>query len=428
MPAPKKSARLLPLSVLFVFITLLVLAACGETANLPVQTKPLPTLAPTNTPVPAAPLISLNRDDLLRTSVTASLLGSGSTFAAPIYAAWFEQFRRTSPNVKIEYQAIGSGNGRRSLLGTPVAAVGTLTPTVPNDFAGSDAPFLSSELLAASQKGQLLHIPTAVGAVVVAYNLKEAPRLKLSGPLLADIFLGKITRWNDPRIQSENTEIQLPDRELRPVVRGKNESSGTSEIFTRYLSVVSDDFRSAVGPGGQPKWTLKTTADNGRALEGQGNDGMADQILKNEGSIGYVDQGVADDKKITYALVRNKTGRFIYPERESVSAAAAGAFIPDDFRTFIVDAEGANTYPIVGFTWLIVWRDLNLMPNPSPDKARAMATFLWWALHDGQRSLPAGYAALPEALIPRLERLFIPASANQTDRVLLFQGKPLVSK
>jgi phosphate transport system substrate-binding protein len=422
MPVRKHSVFWLPLALVTFLTGALVLTACGDNAQPPVQTGQLPTLAPTFTPAPPPPLVALNRDNLNRTDVAATLTGGGSTFADPIYKAWIPAYTRNSPNVRIEYQASGSGNGRRALLGTPVPTPGFASPV---DFAGSDAPFLGSELVTASQKGQnaqLIHFPAALGAVVLAYNLKEAPRLKLSGATLANIYLGKITRWNDPAIAAENTDVQLPDREIRVVIRARTESSGTSEIFTRYLSVVSDEFRGTVGPGGSPKWTLKTAAENGRTLEGVGNDGVSDQIARTDGAIGYVDQGVADLKKLAYAEIRNKTGRFIYPSNETVSAAAAGAFIPDDFRTFIVNAEGANTYPIAGFTWLIVWRDLSFMPNPSPQKAQALTSFLWWGLHEGQRTLPAGYAPLPESLVPRLERLFV----GEADKVLVYQGKPLV--
>jgi phosphate transport system substrate-binding protein len=404
-----------------------LLTACGSQENQPVLTKPLPTLAPTYSPIPARALNPVNREEFGRSNATVSLVGSGSTFAEPIYRNWSNLFNRTSPNVKIEYQGIGSGGGRTAFLGTPVAPVGSITPQVPNDFAGTDAPFRGQELLNASQKGEVFHIPMAVGAVVLTYNLKEVPNLKLSGSTIANIFLGNITRWNDSSIQNDNPDVKMPDREIRPVIRAKKApGSGTSEIFTRYLAVVSDDFRVKTGPSSSPNWLLKTVEEGGRTLEGTGNDGVIQAVRNNDGSIGYADQGAADEAKLSYASIRNKTGRFIYPTVENVSAAVLGSFIPDDFRAFIVNSEGENTYPIAGFTWLIVWRNLGQMPGATLPKAEAMVAFLWWGLHEGQRNLPKGYAALPDALVVRLERLFVTNQPQPEQKVFIFNNQPIL--
>ncbi len=413
-----------------------LLTACGEQDIAPAQSSALPPLSPTNTPEPAPAVGLLGSDNLSRTTIKANLVGSGSTFAAPIYSQWLnandpKSFVKSSPGVNITFQAIGSGSGRAALLGTPVAAVNDINPTVPTDFAGSDSPFNATGLLSASSKGQLVHLPVAVGAVVAIYNLKEVPQLKLSGPTLAAIFQGVITSWNDPAIVKENLDAKLPGKPITVVIRKKGTSSGTTDIFTRYLSVVSDKFREQFQPDGSFKWAIKSLSEGGTTLEGTTNEEVATNVRTGDGRIGYVDQGVADSDqlKTAYAAIRNKTGRFIYPNLDNVSAAASGSFIPDDFRTFIVDAEGSETYPIVGFTWLITWRDLKQMPAPSKDKAAALTSFLWWAIHQGQTDLPKGYAPLPASLVPRLERLFLTEKINNpVEKVFLYEGQPLLAQ
>lgn len=409
-----------------------LLTACGDQDTDPAQTSPLAALPPTVTPVPAPAIGGLSRPELGRSTVTTRLVGSGSTFAASVYRDWFPLFKKDSPNITIEYQAIGSGSGRNAFLGTPVAALNNIP--LPLDFAGSDAPFRTEQLERASQKGDITHIPTTLGAVVAVYNLREVPNLRLSGPTLARIYMGSIIQWNDPAIELDNPELKgkLPNRQITVVIRARNTGSGTSEIFSRYLSVADGEFRDRVGPSDRPAWDKAEKWRSVKAQEADSNEAVATAVRNTDGAIGYVDQGAADEAKLTYAAIRNKTGRYIKPEPDnlqSVSAAAAGAFIPDDFRTFLVDAEGTNTYPIVGFTWLIVWRDLAKMPNPSPDKAKAMTSFLWWAIHDGQRSLPKGFAPLPESLVPRLERLFVPEPGQERPetKVFIYDGKVLLS-
>ena len=445
----------LPLLVVSLLVLSSLLAACGTQNADPVQSSALPTLASTPTPVPAAPVGNLGSDDFNHTTAPATLVGSGSTFAQPIYTQWLnpddpKSFIKTSPSVKISYQSIGSGSGRKALLSTPVPTANNITPTVPTDFAGSDSPFNAIELQAAASKttagttpvagqGQLVHIPTAIGGVVAIYNLKSVSHLNLSGPTLAAIFLGKITTWNDPAIQTDNPGVSMPSEPIIVVIRqktsgaGSDITSGTSDIFTRYLSVVSDDFRKQFTTNADTssvfKWAIKTTAEGGTAMQGNSNDDIVTAVKGGDGRIGYVDQGVADADQLTYAAIRNKTGRFISPTLANVSAAATNSFIPDDFRTYIVDAEGSDTYPIVGFTWLITWRELDQLPAASKDKATALTTFLWWAIHDGQADLPAGYAPLPASLIPRLERLFVTEKSNNpVSKVFLFQGQPVFTQ
>jgi phosphate transport system substrate-binding protein len=349
------------------------------------------------------------------TNVTAELNASGSTFAEPIYTKWFPLYKTAAPNVKINYQATGSGNGRAAFLGTPVSI--TPIPKVPSDFADSDAAFTAQQLADSKIKNEIVHIPLALGGVAVAYHIDGlSTQLRLAGTTLANIFLGNITNWNDAAIAADNPGIALPNKPIRIVIRSRTTSSGTTEIFTRYLSVVSADFRTKVGPGGAPKWLDKNQ------LEGADNDAIAALISQNDGAVGYVDLNSALDKKLAMASIRNVAGRYISPSVDSVTAAAQGISIPDDFRIFVVNAEGEGAYPIAGFTWLITWKDLTNMPGSNPDKANAMANFMWWAIHTGQDNLPNGFARLPASLTPRLEALFVNSDSN---KVFKFNKAPI---
>ncbi len=412
--------------LVMVLIGAMVLVACGNTVDQTLLTPAAVTaLAPTVQPAPVAALPNYGATQFGATNVTAELNGSGSTFANPIYSKWIPLFQVASvaPNVKINYVADGSGAGRNAFLGTPVvitAAAGLPTPIqpkVPADFADSDAALTGPQLVAARDKGDIVHIPIALGGVAVAYHLDGySGQVRLSGSTLADIFLGRITNWSDPKITDDNNGAALPNKALKPIIRTRGSSSGTTEIFTRYLSVVSPDFRNNPGPGGAPKWVDAIT------LQGPGNNEIADLISQNDGAVGYVDLNAALDKKLATAAIRNVTGRFIAPSVESVTAAATGISIPDDFRIFVVNAEGENAYSIVGFTWLITWRDLKNLPNSTQPKAEALSNFVWWFIHTGQQNLPPGFAPLPASLVPRLEALFV---NNDTTKVFQFGGKPI---
>jgi len=431
-----------PLWLAAVLLSSVVLAACGSDSSLSssITATALPQPAPSNTPIPATPLPNYPSNLFGATGVAAELVGGGSTLAEPIYKQWLGEYKKVAPKVNISYQPTGSGSGRGALLGTPVAANAVVArPTVPLDFAGSDAPFNGEDLLKISDSAKpdpanpninkdVLHVPAALGGVAMAYRLDNYKgELRLSGPTLARIYLGEIKDWSDPNIATDNSAIlaggAFPAKPITVVIRKRANSSGTSEIFTRYLSVVSSDFRTKVGPGGRPNWPTFGQ------LEGDGNDEVAAAISGKDGTIGYVDLTAAKEKKLPYATIRNQTGRFIEPTTETITAAAQGVSIPDDFRIFVVNAQGEYAYPIVGFTWLIVWRDFGNMPNPTSDKAQALANFLWWGIHDGQKNLPDGFAPLPISLVQRLEtRLVNQSGASDAKKVLTFKGQPIFNK
>lgn len=413
---PRKS-----LSILAIMLILSLLTACGQTSpnQAPVTIGALPTLRPTSTPVPATPLPNTVFNPQ---NFNTTINGSGATFPEEVYKRWIEEYAKIAPQTRIQYQAKGSGGGRTDFINGVT------------DFGASDAPLAGTQLVdATNKKGQIIHIPTVLGAVVVAYKLDNltakdgsTPELNLSGPLVADIFMGKIKTWNDAAILKENANLNLPNLPIRLAVRG--DSSGTTEIFARYLSVVSDEYRSKVDQKDLPKPRWKEFSQNaGAIVEGSGNGGVADEIAKTNGTLGYIDQGVAEARQIAYASIRNKAGRYINIKNNlaSITSATQGVSIPDDYRIFVVNGEGTNTYPIAGLTWLILPRDLSKLPNPSPQKAKAIVSFLWWALHDGQTKLPPGYAPLSNDLISRLEVTLI-ARGDDFARSFVYDGRPFL--
>jgi phosphate transport system substrate-binding protein len=407
-------SRYLSLGLVLLAVALL-LAGCGDTNAI--MASPPATLPATPTAIPATPLPNYSPSAFGATQITAELVGGGSTFAEPIYSKWISEYKKVAPNIKITYQGIGSGNGRTAFLGTPVAPQSNITVPPRYDFAGSDATFSGQQFVDVTNTGEVVHIPTVLGAVVVAYRLDGFNgELRLSGPTLAQIFLGKTTNWNSDDITKDNGGKVVANKPISLVIRSRTTSSGTSEIFSRYLSAVNSEFRDKVGPGGSPKWPSLGQ------VEGNGNEEVASAIGSKDGAIGYIDQAIADQKKLPYASIRNQTGRYIAPTIESITAAAQGVSIPDDFRIFVVNPEGETAYPIAGFTWLILWKDLNKMPNPSPDKAKALGNFVWWGLHDGQKVLPPGYAPLPVSLVPRLEARFVNKDAA---KVFQYDKQPL---
>jgi phosphate transport system substrate-binding protein len=313
----------------------------------------------------------------LTASATAQkLTGAGATFPNPIYSRWFSEYSASHPGVQINYQSIGSGAGIRQVT----------TKTV--DFGASDA-ILTDQQIAESQV-KLLIIPTVLGAVVPVYNVPGvSSELKFSGDVIADIYLGKITKWDDPRIKQENPGVNLPDHGILPVYR--SEGSGTNFIFTDFLSKVSPEFKSRVGSAASVRWPL--------GIGQKGNEGVAGMIRNSPYSFGYVELIYAVSNKMTYADVRNAAGKWIKASTESVTAAAAGSLktIPADYRVSITNASGADSYPISSFTWLLI-------PNPSGDsaKGKVLHDFLEWMLDHGE-SEAAGmtYAPLPGAVIAR---------------------------
>jgi phosphate transport system substrate-binding protein len=293
--------------------------------------------------------------------------GAGATFPQPIYTKWFDQYSRIDPSVRFNYQGIGSGGGQKQILAETV------------DFGASDGP-MSDENLAKAPRA-LWHIPTVAGAVVVSYNLPGNPTLKLDGPTLANIYLGKITKWNDPAITAQNSGVTLPDQDI--VVVHRSDGSGTSYIFTDYLSNVSSDWKAKVG---------KNTAVNWPAgLGGKGNAGVTGQVKQSPGAIGYVELAYAKQNNLPYADMKNAAGVYITPSIDSVTEALAGASIPDDFRFSMVNAPGEKAYPIAGATWILVYQQ-----QKDAAKGQKLVEFLKWAFVDGQKMAASlDYAALP---------------------------------
>jgi phosphate transport system substrate-binding protein len=309
-----------------------------------------------------------------------ALTGAGATFPQPIYSKWFSDYA-AQKGVKINYQSIGSGGGVRQIMEQTV------------DFGASDAP-MSDEDLARAKGGPILHIPTVLGADVITYNVPEiGPGLKLTGDVIADIFLGKIKKWNDPRIATLNTGTRLPASDILVVHR--SDGSGTTFIFTDYLSAVSPEWKRVVGKGKEVKWPT--------GIGAKGNEGVAGQVKQTPGSIAYVELAYAKQNQLPYASVRNSAGQFVQPTMESIYAAAESAApnIPpnSDYRISIVNPPGANAYPIASFTWLLVYR------NPTDaNKARLLNDFLKWALTDGSASARAlDFGPLPPAMAERLK-------------------------
>ncbi len=313
-------------------------------------------------------------------SQSVDLTGAGATFPYPIYSKWFADYA-ASTGVKINYQSIGSGGGIRQLSEQTV------------DFGASDAPMSDAELSSA-KGGAVLHFPTVLGAVVITYNIPGVARtLNLSGDVVADIFLGRITKWNDARVASQNRGVPLPSSDI--LVIHRSDGSGTSYIFTDYLTAVSPAWAAGPGKGKEVSWPV--------GLGGKGNEGVAGQIKQIPGSIGYVELAYARQNKLSYAAIRNADGRYVAPTIESVTAAADGAVKRlgkgTDYRVSIVNAVGKNSYPISSFTWILAYQN-----QTDPVKGKKLVSFLGWAYRDGQKSAPTlDYAPLPKSLIANLE-------------------------
>jgi phosphate transport system substrate-binding protein len=313
-----------------------------------------------------------------QTGAQAQLLinGAGATFPYPIYSKWFDEYAKVDPSVRFNYQSIGSGGGQKQITARTV------------DFGASDGPMSDENL--AKAPGKILHIPTVAGAVVITYNLPDNPKLKLDGPTLANIFLGNVTKWNDPQIASLNPDVKLPATDI--VVVHRSDGSGTSFIFTDYLSSVSPVWLDSVGKGTSVKWPT------GVGLGAKGNEGVAGQVKQLPGAIGYVELIYANQNKLPFADLKNAAGNFITPSLDSVTAALATAKIPDDFRFSMVNAPGDQAYPISGTTWLLVYEK-----QTNADKGKKLVEFLNWALTRGETLAPSlDYAPLPDAVQQRV--------------------------
>jgi phosphate transport system substrate-binding protein len=305
---------------------------------------------------------------------TVNITGAGATFPNPLYSKWFAEYNKLHPNVQINYQSIGSGGGIRQISERTVF------------FGATDGPMTEAQLLAAP--GKILHFPTVLGADVPVYNIPGVTTpLKFSGPLLADIFLGKITRWNDPAIAKLNGGVSLPATDITIVHR--SDGSGTTYIWVDYLAKASAEWKQKVGVNTSVKWPV--------GVGGKGNEGVAGLVKQTPGSLGYVELIYALQNRISYGSVQNMAGKFVTASTESVTAAAAGAArqMPPDFRVSITNAPGDAAYPISSFTWLLLYE------NPQDKQhAKIMVDFMSWALTAGQKfASDLGYAPLPASVI-----------------------------
>src|SRR5437773_3215617 len=306
------------------------------------------------------------------------LQGAGATFPNPLYQKWLSEYGKLNPNVKIDYQSIGSGGGIKQIQARTV------------DFGASDAPMTDTELK--GSPAELLHVPTVLGAVVITYNLQGTPRpLRFSPDVIADIFLGKITKWNDARIKADNSDANLPSADITVVHRA--ESSGTSFVFTDYLAKVSAEWKEKVGADKSPKWPV--------GQGGKGNEGVTGQVKQQPNTIGYVELAYAVQNRLPVALVKNASGNFVEPSIDAVTAAAAASApnTPDDLRVSITNANGPNVYPISSYTYILVYKE-----QPDRLKGKAVIDFVWWGIHDGEKfANDLQYAPLPDAIVKRAE-------------------------
>jgi phosphate transport system substrate-binding protein len=306
-----------------------------------------------------------------------TLNGAGATFPNPMYQKWFSEYHKLHSDVEVNYQSIGSGGGIRQVL------AGTV------DFGASDGPMSDEQLKEAKMK--ILHIPTVMGAVVPAYNVPGVTgEVKFTPQALAGIFLGKITSWNDDAIAKPNPDVKLPNQPI--IVIHRSDGSGTTYIWTDYLSKVSPDWQGQVGKGTSVKWPV--------GLGGKGNEGVAGLVRQMQGAIGYIELIYAVQNKITYGSVKNAAGNFVKASLESVTAAAASAkSMPADFRVSITDAPGKDAYPISSFTWLLI-------PAQSKDaaKGKIIVDFLNWMVDDGQKmTADLSYAPLPPTVAAKVK-------------------------
>lgn len=331
--------------------------------------KPAPTAdskggsAPAPAPVPsqAAP-ISLN--------------GAGATFPNPLYSKWIAEYNKQFPNIKINYQPIGSGGGIRQII------AGTV------DFGATDAPMKEDESKQAP--GKLFHIPATIGAVVISYKVPEvAAPLKLTPEVLADIYLGKIKKWNDPKIAADNKDAKLPAKDISVVYR--TDGSGTTNVFTDYLSAVSPEWKDKVGAGKSVKWPV--------GLGAKGNDGVTGQLTSTPYTIGYIERAYATQNKLPMAELKNKAGKFVAPSTAAMSAAAEGIEMPPELFVSLVNSAAETAYPITGYSYLLVYADAK-----DPSKGEAIAKYMWWGLHDGQQFAESlDYAPLPAKVVTLVE-------------------------
>jgi len=324
-----------------------------------------------------------------------ALQGAGATFPAPLYTKWISEYNATAKTARVDYQAIGSGGGIKGITDRTI------------DFGASDAPLTDEQLGAAP--GKLLHIPTVSGPVVLAYNLKNVKEMTLDGAALAGIYLGEITKWNDKKLAALNPGATLPDLDI--IVVHRSDGSGTTWIFTNYLSKVSPAWKQRAGNATSVKWPA--------GIGGKGNPGVAQEVKQTEGAIGYLELAYAESAGLHFARQINRAGKPVLASIEGVVEAAANSAtsVPEDLRLNITDAPGEKSYPICGFTYLLLYEDLSYFGNGA--KARELLRFVHWCCHEGQEmAKDLKYARLPEALQKKLDEKLAG---------VIFKGKPALA-
>ena len=309
-----------------------------------------------------------------------------------LYSKWFSEYNKLYPTIQINYQSIGSGGGIKQFTEKTV------------DFGASDAPMTEAQITAAGGAANVFHIPTVLGGVVATYNLEGSPKLKFTGEVLANIFLGTITKWNDPAIAKDNPDAKLSDTDI--VVVHRSDGSGTTFVWTDYLSKVSPEWKKAAGASTSVSWPV--------GVGGKGNDGVAGLVKQTPNAIGYVELAYAIQNKLAYGSVQNSAGTFIDPSIASLTAAAAGTVgnLPDDLRVSITNGDGPTSYPITSYTYILV------NPNQTDAaKAQTIVAFLWWGIHDGEKfAQDLNYAPLPPEVV---------AKAEAKIKLITVNGKPV---
>jgi len=301
--------------------------------------------------------------------------GAGATFPAPLYAKWVETYNKAHPDVQVDYQAIGSGGGIKGITDRTV------------QFAGSDAPMNADQ--EKNAPGKILHIPTVAGPAVIIYNLSAVKGLKLNNDVVAGIFLGEITKWNDAKIKALNADATLPDQDI--LVAHRSDGSGTTYIFTDYLAKISDAWKTTTSV----KWPV--------GVGGKGNDGVAAAVANAEGSIGYVEYAYAQKKSLQCATQINKAGKAVAPSIDNINAATETIKdFPANMKVSITNADGDNAYPICGYTYILVYQDMSYLGDKA--KAQAVVDFINWSVHDGQDMAKSlGYAKLAPEIQKKVE-------------------------
>lgn len=320
------------------------------------------------------PLNAAAKDSSLIAQGRTTLTGAGASFPAPIYTRWFSEYNKRNPNIQINYQSVGSGAGVQQFT------AGTV------DFGASDTGMTDQEMGKVS-KGVVL-LPMTAGAIVVAYNLPGVNSLKLSRQALSEIFLGNIKTWNDPKIAQTNAGVKLPNTPISVVHR--SDGSGTTAVFTKHLSAISPQWRGGPGEGKSVSWPIGVGA--------KGNEGVTAQVQQTQGGIGYIEYSYAKSNNLSTASLQNKAGQFVAPTPQNAAAALASVQLPANMLAFVADPAGANSYPIVTYSWIMAYKNYS-----DANKARALKDVLKWALAEGQRVAPElGYIPLPQNVVSRV--------------------------